>query len=531
MKKLFIPFLFICQLAFAQQEIPLYKGEIPNSIKQTVAIDTSTIQYPVGNSKIDILRGVVKPTLFVYLPNPAKATGSAVIICPGGGYQILAMSHEGYDIANRLNEEGIAAFVLKYRLPRKETMKDKSIGPLQDAQRAIQLVRENAKQWNINPNKIGIMGSSAGGHLASTAGTHFQTAHIDNPNNSSLRPDFMILNYPVISFSDSLTHNGSRINLIGGNTPSQVIKGSTKYKELGMKEEDIINYSNELQVTNKTPPTFITAPLTDKTVPVGNTFAFIAALQQNKVPVETFIYSTGAHGYGMINPTAKEQWMDACLRWIKKNFDQPPMDWANMKRFQEDNKKAGLPKASENRVVFMGNSITEGWSKSDPSFFEGKPYINRGISGQTTPQMVLRFKQDVVDLNTKVVVILAGINDIAGNTGPITLEQTRDNLIAMAQLARANGIKVVMSSVIPAYDFPWSPGMEPAGKVVALNKMIKEYADKNNIVYLDYFSAMADERNGLKKELGYDGVHPNLEGYKVMAPLAEKAIADALKRK
>jgi len=530
MKYYILALSLVAHLAVAQKEIPLYPREIPNSITPTITIDTS-VTHGVGQNKIDILRGVVKPTLFVYLPDPAKATGSAVIICPGGGYQILAMSHEGYDIAKKLNEEGIAAFVLKYRLPRKELMKDKSIGPLQDAQRAIQLVRENAKQWNINPNKIGIMGSSAGGHLASTAGTHFQTAHIDNPNNTSLRPDFMILNYPVISFSDSLTHNGSRINLIGGNTSSTVIKGSTKYKELGMSQEAVLNYSNELQVNSKTPPTFITAPLTDKVVPVGNTFAFVAALQQNKVPVETFIYSTGEHGYGMINPTAKEQWMDACLRWIKKNFDQPPMDWANMKRFQEDNKKAGLPKANENRVVFMGNSITEGWSNSDPSFFEGKPYINRGISGQTTPQMVLRLKQDVVDLKPKVVVILAGINDIAGNTGPMTLEQIRDNLIAMAQLAKANNIKVVLSSVIPAYDFPWRPGMEPAGKVVALNKMIKEYADKNNIVYLDYFSAMADERNGLKKELGYDGVHPNLEGYKIMAPLAEKAIAEAIKRK
>jgi lysophospholipase L1-like esterase len=179
----------------------------------------------------------------------------------------------------------------------------------------------------------------------------------------------------------------------------------------------------------------------------------------------------------------------------------------------------------------MGNSITEGWSEFVPSFFEGRPYINRGISGQTTPQMVLRFKQDVVDLKPKVVVILAGINDIAGNTGPMTLEQSRDNLIAMAQLAKANGIKVVLSSVIPAFDFPWSPGMEPAEKVVALNKMIKAYANQNSIVYLDYFSAMADERNGLKKELGYDGVHPNLEGYQVMAPLAEKAIAEALKKK
>ena len=249
------------------------------------------------------------------------------------------------------------------------------------------------------------------------------------------------------------------------------------------------------------------------------------------MPVEVFFYDKGVHGYGMVNLEAKEQWIDACLLWIKKNFDKAPMDWANLKRFQEDNKKIGLPKANENRIVFMGNSITEGWSNFVPSFFEGRPYINRGISGQTTPQMVLRFKQDVVDLRPKVVVILAGINDIAGNTGPMTLEQSRDNLIAMAQLAKVNGIKVVLSSVIPAFDFPWNPGMEPAEKVVALNKMIKEYANKNNIVYLDYFTAMADERNGLKKELGYDGVHPNLEGYQMMAPLAEKAIADVLKRK
>ncbi|MBK8290436.1 MAG: SGNH/GDSL hydrolase family protein [Flammeovirgaceae bacterium] len=186
--------------------------------------------------------------------------------------------------------------------------------------------------------------------------------------------------------------------------------------------------------------------------------------------------------------------------------------------------------ANENRVVFMGNSITEGWSKLDKSFWDGKPYINRGISGQTTPQMVLRFQQDVIDLKPKVVVILAGTNDIAGNTGPMTLEQTRDNIIAMAQLANANRIQVVISSVIPAFDYPWKPGLEPAEKIVVLNKMLKEYASKSKIVYLDYFSAMADERNGLRKGLGDDGVHPNLDGYKIMAPLAEKAIAEALQK-
>jgi len=529
MKKLFVPLMFICHLAFAQKEIPLYKGIIPNSQSPLTPLDTSLVKGTKDG--IDRVLGVIRPTLTVFLPDPAKATGSAIIICPGGGYGILAIGHEGYDIARRLNQEGIAAFVLKYRLPKGGIMVDKKIGPLQDAQRAIQLVREHAKEWNINPNKIGMMGSSAGGHLAATAGTHFNDAKIDNPDKTSLRPDFLILNYPVISFTDSLTHQGSRQNLIGTKVFVPNTKMPTQAKELGMSEDDINYFSNEKQVTPKTPPTFITSALTDQAVPVGNSLAFVTALEQNKVPVEVFFYDKGVHGYGMINPKAKEQWIDACLRWIKKNFDQPPMDWANLKRFQEENKKVMAPKANENRVIFMGNSITEGWSKFDPAFFEGKPYINRGISGQTTPQMVLRFKQDVIDLKPKVVVILAGINDIAGNTGPMTLEQSLNNIITMAQLAKANGITPVLSSVIPAFDFPWRPGMEPAAKVVTLNNMIKEYASKNNIIYLDYFSTMADERNGLKKELGYDGVHPNLEGYKVMAPLAEKAIAEALKRK
>ncbi len=179
----------------------------------------------------------------------------------------------------------------------------------------------------------------------------------------------------------------------------------------------------------------------------------------------------------------------------------------------------------------MGNSITDGWINADSTFFAGKNYIDRGISGQTTPQMLLRFRPDVIDLKPKVVVILAGINDIAGNTGPMTLEETFGNIVSMAQLAKAHNIKVVISSVLPAYDFPWRPGLEPSLKVIKLNAMLKDYATKNNIVYLDYFSAMKDERNGLPPRLSGDGVHPNLAGYKLMEPLAEKAIAAALRRK
>lgn len=529
MKKLLILLCLITHFAFAQQEIPLYTGTIPNSQPSAAPLDTTLVKGTKDG--IDRIMGVVRPTMTVFLPNPAKATGSAVIICPGGGYNILAIGHEGYDIAKRLNQEGIAAFVLKYRLPKGGIMVDKKIGPLQDAQRAIQLVRQNAKQWNVNPNKVGILGSSAGGHLAATAGTHFDDAKIDNPNKINLRPDFMILNYPVISFTDSLTHQGSRQNLIGTKVFSTGAKVPSKAKDLGMSEADINYFSAEKQVTPRTPPTFITSALTDQAVPVGNSLAFITALEQNKVPVEVFFYDKGVHGYGMINSRAKEQWIDACLRWIKKNYDPAPMDWANLKRYEEENKKLLPPKANETRIVFMGNSITEGWSKFDPGFFEVNHFINRGIGGQTTPQMVLRFKQDVIDLKPSVVVILAGTNDIAGNTGPMTLEQSRDNIITMIQLAQVNGIKVVLSSVIPAFDYPWRPGLDPATKIVSLNKMLKEYAEKNNIVYIDYFSAMVDEQNGLRKELGYDGVHPNLEGYKVMEPLAEKAIAEALKRK
>ena len=205
-------------------------------------------------------------------------------------------------------------------------------------------------------------------------------------------------------------------------------------------------------------------------------------------------------------------------------------DWANLARYKNENAQLELPKANENRVVFMGNSITEGWIQKDPDFFSGKPYVNRGISGQTTPQMLLRFQADVIALKPKVVVILAGINDIAGNTGPSTLEMIEDNISSMSVLAKSAGIKVVLSSVLPAYDFPWRPGLNPAEKVVALNKWIKNYASKNGHIYLDYYSPMVDDRKGLKAEYTTDGVHPTEKGYKIMEPLAEKAIALALKK-
>lgn len=203
-------------------------------------------------------------------------------------------------------------------------------------------------------------------------------------------------------------------------------------------------------------------------------------------------------------------------------------DWPNLKQFQEDNAKIGLPSESEERVVFMGNSITIGWSHARPEFFADKPYINRGISGQTTPQMLIRFRQDVIALQPKAVVILAGTNDIAGNTGPSTIEMIADNIKSMAEIAHANNIKVILASTLPAYKYPWSPNLEPAEKIVTLNALIKTYCEEKGHIYLDYFSAMADERKGLPKKYANDEVHPTAEGYMVMEPLVEAAIAKAL---
>lgn len=210
---------------------------------------------------------------------------------------------------------------------------------------------------------------------------------------------------------------------------------------------------------------------------------------------------------------------------------QNTTDWAYLNRYRNANAKIGLPANGENRVVFMGNSITDFWIILDSAFFSGKSYIDRGISGQTTPQMLVRFRQDVISLKPAVVVILAGINDIAGNTGPSTLEMIEDNLSSMAEISRANGIRVVLSSVLPAYEFPWRPGLEPAEKVVKLNVWIKSYAESHGCVYLDYFTSMSDEKHALKSDLTKDGVHPNLAGYKIMEPLVESAIQKALKLK
>ena len=284
----------------AQQELPLYGSQpIPNSKPgpDQETVDSSGKPVRLSYSKVS------RPTLTVYLPAAGKSNGTAVIVCPGGGYSHLAMSHEGKEVAELLATWGVTAFVLKYRLPSDETMIDKTIGPLQDAQRAIQLVRQRAAEWGVDTKRVGIMGFSAGGHLASTASTHFTQTTIDNKDNISLRPDFSILLYPVISFSDSIGHRGSRDCLLGKQPSPAAIQ----------------KYSNELQVTAQTPPTFLVHAEDDKTVAVVNTLYFYEALVKAHVPAEMHVYPNGGHGFGLRNPTTGDQWPERLKNWLDAN--------------------------------------------------------------------------------------------------------------------------------------------------------------------------------------------------------------------
>jgi acetyl esterase/lipase len=281
----------------AQDTSPLYPDVIPNSKK--TANEEKTEQW----NGLTIIRKISMPTIS-YFPAPEKtATGSAVIIFPGGGYESNAISHEGYDVAKRFNEIGVTAFVVKYRIPNDNTMPEKEIGPLQDAQMAIKTVREKAAAYKINPQQIGIMGFSAGGHLASTAGTHFKDAKISNEKKTNLRPDFLILVYPVISFQNDICHKGSRNQLLGMEPAGQKI--------------DL--YSNELQISPETPPTFLVHASDDDVVVPANSVRFYENLLKNNVKAELHIYQNGGHGFGLNNKTTKDDWFLRCKSWMDAN--------------------------------------------------------------------------------------------------------------------------------------------------------------------------------------------------------------------
>lgn len=257
------------------------------------------------------------------------------------------------------------------------------------------------------------------------------------------------------------------------------------------------------------------------------TLARVRGFETDVAYAEGYVRARSSSGLGG-RPGAAARTLSSSL--VGEAGNQRPADWAGLARYRAENAQLAVPRRDEQRVVLYGDSITEGWVAAAPGFFAGRPWFGRGISGQTTAQMLVRFRQDVVALRPGVVVILAGTNDLAGNAGPSTPEMVLDNLVSMTEIARASGIRVVLSSVLPAADYPWRPGLGPATKIVALNGLIRGYAARSGAVYLDYHSAMADERGGMRRELSEDGVHPNTAGYAVMAPLAEDAVKKALHR-
>ena len=299
---LLITFLIFSVLTFkatAQvSSLTLWPDGIPGFIVNDSYVEKATVTNGI-NTRFE---KVTSPALFPYLPPKESATGTAVLICPGGGYGGLAFNHEGHAVAQWLNENGIAGIILKYRLPSDLIMKDKSVGPLQDAQEAIRIIRRNASKWNIDPNKIGVIGFSAGGHLASTLSTHYSEKVYEPKDTVSAKPNFSLLIYPVITMDSSFTHMGSRRNLVG-TRPSA---------------EDIKRFSNELQVNEKTPPAFMVHSADDKAVPIKNSIVYYEQLVKYGIPSELHIFQKGGHGYGLAGgKETQSSWPDLCIKWLK----------------------------------------------------------------------------------------------------------------------------------------------------------------------------------------------------------------------
>lgn len=514
--------------AFAQQIIRLYDGKAAGS----ETWNWSETEKEKTATKTRAIYNISEPTLTAFLPKPNVATGTAIIIAPGGAFHYLAIDNEGFDVAKWLSSKGIAAFVLKYRLvkcetddPRKEVGEKMELNTadfnasvaklmplaIADGKKAIEYVRNHAKEYDIAPNQIGLMGFSAGGGV--TMGVTYNYT----PEN---RPDFIA---PIYAYVGEMV---------------------------------------KLPVPNDAPPAFIAVALDDVFKFAPQNIELYKQWIAAKKLADLHIYQTGGHGFGMKKqklPT--DNWTENFSAWLKANgwfkklhpnpneikYGEDAItdyqkqqdilfktDFGNLKRYADANKKLSAPQSNENRILFLGNSITEGWVNADSAFFNQpeKSYIGRGIGGQTSPQTLVRFRQDVIDLKPKVVIISIGTNDIAENSGPYDPNFTIGNIISMAELAKANGIKVILASVHPASEYVWRPEIkEVAQKIIQLNGMIQDYAQKNNLIYLDYHTTLKNNKGGLSPDMATDGVHPTLKAYKIMETLAEKAIEAALKQK
>jgi lysophospholipase L1-like esterase/acetyl esterase/lipase len=496
--------LFSAAYSFGQEVIQLYSKRPPGSENWTwsEAINDKN----AWNTRV--VYNVSQPTLTAFLPDPKRATGSAVVIAPGGGFHALSIDSEGNDVAEWLVSKGIAAFVLKYRVvhsettdpveemnnpPRSREEKDRERDTViqmatQDGLTAIRYVRQNARKYGLDAQKIGMIGFSAGGTVAMSA--VYEATDSDRPN-------FVA---PIYAYTGSIT---------------------------------------EHKIPTAKTPIFICVAADDQLQLLPHSTDLFNKWQAAGQSAELHVYHNGGHGFGMrpygVHTDTWYQrftdWMGSLgyarseipnSKWARQWNDRLSKDYSYQNRYQNSNQKL---QTMRKRIVLIGDSITEGWADQEPQFFTEHNLIGRGISGQTTPQILLRFRQDVLDLKPETVVILAGINDIAENTGPYNEDFTFGNLVSMCELAKANKIKVVLASVLPASELVWRPELgKTAAQVNSLNTRLGKYAKANKIKYLDYHSAMQNAQGGLDADLAADGVHPTPKGYAVMRALLLKAI-------
>jgi acetyl esterase/lipase/lysophospholipase L1-like esterase len=500
-----------------QEVISLYKSRSPDGYEMFPLKEKQTLN---DTGEITRIENISQPTLTVFRPEKGHENGSAVIVCPGGAFLFLDYIKEGVEVARWFNERGITAFILKYRLvPVDDELNNLLIQDLrkgyfsrvdsinaryvpyavEDGKEAVRYVRRNAGDFGVDPDRIGMIGFSAGGALVASVAQNYD---------KESRPDFVI---PIYAYCDAMLNN---------------------------------------VVMPDAPPMFM-AMTADDRISNCNT-ALYEKWRDAKIPVEIHIFAGAGHGYGM-RPQNKDsdQWPYLLDDWLTLNGytmtkevagSLPPLfmvmlkrslsekaisDWAAIRRYESKNRITAETNKEEDRVIFMGNSITDFWIALDSSFFLANNFIDRGISGQQTDQMLARFRSDVINLHPSVVVILAGTNDIHAEK---PLDWIMDNIESMVELARANNITPVLCSVTPVSGYPLKPYIDAAGTVKELNRMIKDYADRNMIIFTDYYSAMVDGRGGMRGDLTEDGIHPNHNGYKIMEPLVSEAVRRALKK-
>lgn len=507
----------------AQTLYPLYGAKVPGSENGS----WSEAESRANPSMARVVYNVTHPTLTAFLPDSAKATGTAVIIAPGGDFRTLSIDTEGIEVAKWLQAKGVAAFVLKYRLvhslpqdtavhstPTRQGLNrlDVDRAPIialatADCRQAVEFVRSHAQAFDLWPDRIGLLGFSAGGTLSMAIGFN---------HTATTRPDFLALMYPYY----------------GGNQPT---------------------------VPADAPPLFICAAANDPLSPASRSTKLYTDWIAAGKSAELHLYEKGGHNVGMHQQNLpSDQWIDRFGDWLKANgwlkkrrlsaaekqygeevianyykLEEARLhtDWAYLNRYAADNQQLKTTSTDSNRVIFLGNSITEAWVLQQPDFFSTHGYIGRGISGQTSGQVLVRFRQDVLSLKPAVVVISIGTNDIAENNGPYDPAFTFGNILSMAELAHAHGIRIVLASVHPVFQYTWRLNItDVPQKIARLNEQLETYARQHNLVYLDYYSAMVDARKGMKAAFTIDGVHPTLAGYQVMAPLAVQAVTESMKR-